>query len=55
MQKYGTPFSLGKTASAASGFVENSSIDVLISLGALILIVILLIYLVIVMGKRKLV
>ena len=54
MQKYGTPFSLGKTAIAASGFVENSSIDVLISLGALILIVILLIYLVIVMGKRKL-
>ncbi|MDV4150213.1 hypothetical protein R0131_05115 [Clostridium sp. AL.422] len=55
MQKYGTPFSLGKTAIASSGFIESSTSDLLIALGALILIVILLMYLVIIMGKRKLV
>ncbi len=55
MQKYGTPFSLGRTAIASSGFIEKSSADVLITLGALIAIITILIYLVIVMGRKKLV
>ncbi|WP_291651741.1 hypothetical protein [Clostridium sp.] len=54
MQKYGTPFSLGKTAIAASGFIEGSGREVLITLGTLIFITVILSYLVIVMGRRKL-
>lgn len=54
IKKYGTPFSLGKTAINSSGFIEKSTYDVVITLTALVVLTSVLSYIVILMGRRKL-